>query len=93
MIFIKRTKSILFFYRKNAETTLVTVKVNKEESTRFGCFIKDSKTDKMVHHAEKPEHYISDLVNCGIYFFNKAIKEAFEKAKIEKENNVSEELI
>jgi len=35
----------------------------------------------MVHHAEKPEEFISALVNCGIYLFNKSGKDIFLQAK------------
>ena len=65
--FIKK----IFHISKNAACSMVTIKVSKEESLKYGCFIKDVQTDQMVHHAEKPEAYISDLVNTGIYLFNK----------------------
>lgn len=79
-------------HRKGACCSLVTVKVSQEESTKFGCFIKDANTDRMVHHAEKPEHYVSDLINCGIYLFNKETKKMFDQAREVKEKSISEEL-
>ena len=47
----------------------------------------------MVHHAEKPEEFISTLVNCGIYLFNKSGKDVFLQAKEIKEQSISEELL
>ena len=33
---------------------------------------------ELIHHAEKPENFISDLINCGIYLFNQSFKSIFE---------------
>jgi len=30
----------------------------------------DPQTNEMVHFAEKPDGYVSNLVNCGIYILN-----------------------
>lgn len=36
---------------------------------------------ELVHHAEKPEHFIGNLINCGVYIFSKSSKEAFLQAR------------
>ncbi|CAD8134014.1 unnamed protein product [Paramecium pentaurelia] len=77
---------------KSGQCSMMTIRVSKEESTRYGCLIKDCNTDQLIHHAEKPEQYISNLVNCGVYFFNQSFKTTILNVKAKKEANLSEEL-
>ncbi|CAK70943.1 unnamed protein product (macronuclear) [Paramecium tetraurelia] len=81
-------------YHKNKSgiCSIMTVRVSKEESTRYGCLIKDPNTDQLIHHAEKPEQYISNLVNCGVYLFNQSFQTTILNVKAKKEANLSEEL-
>jgi mannose-1-phosphate guanylyltransferase len=47
----------------------------------------------LIHHAEKPEKYISNLVNCGVYLFNAGFKKSILYAKEKKETSLSDELV
>lgn len=35
-----------------------------------GCIVQDNETHEVLHWAEKPETFVSDLINCGIYIMN-----------------------
>jgi mannose-1-phosphate guanylyltransferase len=35
---------------------------------------------ELIHHAEKPDNFVSDLINCGIYIFASSFKSVFEAA-------------
>ena len=39
---------------------------------------------ELVHHAEKPEHYIGNLINCGVYVISKSSIEAFLQARLHR---------
>lgn len=43
-----------------AETT-------KQQSLQYGCMVIDKETGEVKHYVEKPNTYISTLINCGVY--------------------------
>ena len=65
---------ILDFHVKHEGTcTLLGTKVPKDTATRYGCLVSDQKTQEVLHYVEKPETFVSDLISCGVYLFDKAI--------------------
>jgi len=42
-------------------------KAPADQSNIVGCFVQDETSHRLIHCAEKPETYVSDLINCGIY--------------------------
>ena len=55
---------------KGAEAVILGTRISKEAATNFGCIVADSETKKVRHYVEKPESYISNLINCGVYLFS-----------------------
>ncbi|KAI9221333.1 nucleotide-diphospho-sugar transferase [Blastocladiella britannica] len=52
--------------------TMLTSRVPPETTQRYGCVVADA--DKhVVHYVEKPEFFISDLINGGVYLFDVAV--------------------
>lgn len=49
------------------------VEVEREVANKFGCIVVDPQTSQARHYVEKPESFISSLVNSGIYLFDKSI--------------------
>lgn len=45
------------------------MKVPEKEAHKYGCLAIDPHTKEVLHYAEKPETFISDIINCGIYVF------------------------
>ncbi|GAA5908494.1 hypothetical protein JCM8208_002646 [Rhodotorula glutinis] len=63
--------------------TVMAVKVPREEANKFGCIVVDQQTSQARHFVEKPEEFLSDTVNAGLYLFDSAllfssIREAME---------------
>jgi len=54
------------------ELTLVATRINREYASNYGCLVEDPETHQLVHYAEKPETFVSDLINCGMYCFSPA---------------------
>jgi len=48
-------------------------KVPKGESGKYGCLAIEETTLEVLHYAEKPETYVSDIINCGVYLFSPSI--------------------
>ena len=47
--------------------TILGVNVAKETATQYGCIVTDSATSQVLHYVEKPDSWISNMVNGGVY--------------------------
>jgi len=47
--------------------------VPEKEAHKYGCLAIDTSTKEVLHYAEKPETFISNIINCGIYVFTPSI--------------------
>jgi mannose-1-phosphate guanylyltransferase len=43
-----------------------------EFTSNYGCIVKDQRGE-IMHYVEKPETFVSDLINCGVYVFSPRI--------------------
>lgn len=41
--------------------------VKKETATSYGCIVRDPSTSQVLHYVEKPDSWISNTVNGGVY--------------------------
>jgi NDP-sugar pyrophosphorylase family protein len=57
------------FEEKDGEAVILGTRVPKDAANNFGCIVSDSHTKRVLHYVEKPESYISNLINCGVYLF------------------------
>eukprot|EP01111_Echinosteliopsis_oligospora_P019504 TRINITY_DN946_c2_g1_i1.p1 TRINITY_DN946_c2_g1~~TRINITY_DN946_c2_g1_i1.p1 ORF type:complete len:338 (+),score=55.77 TRINITY_DN946_c2_g1_i1:56-1069(+) len=61
-------KEMLAFHKSSSKVcTIMGTKVPREYANTYGCLIKDEVTHELSHYTEKPETFISDLINAGIY--------------------------
>lgn len=49
--------------------TILVIKVSAESANQFGELVADPVTKELLHYTEKPETFVSDLINCGVYIF------------------------
>jgi mannose-1-phosphate guanylyltransferase len=64
--------------------TIMGVKVPRESASKYGCIVTSPETKMAMHYVEKPESFISDIINGGIYLFDKAIFDEIRAAMDEK---------
>ncbi|KAJ4974167.1 hypothetical protein NE237_007341 [Protea cynaroides] len=50
--------------------TILVIKVSAESANQFGELVADPITNELLHYTEKPETFVSDLINCGVYIFS-----------------------
>jgi mannose-1-phosphate guanylyltransferase len=50
--------------------TVLGKRVFHDEAVKYGCLVADPITKEVLHWAEKPETFVSDIINCGIYLFD-----------------------
>ncbi|KYQ92139.1 mannose-1-phosphate guanylyltransferase [Tieghemostelium lacteum] len=61
---------LLRFHLENQRIcTIMGTQVSKEYANQYGCLVRDENTLELLHYAEKPETFVSNLINCGIYCF------------------------
>lgn len=41
--------------------------VKRENATNYGCIVHDPSSAQVLHYVEKPESWISNMVNGGVY--------------------------
>ncbi|KAI9592325.1 nucleotide-diphospho-sugar transferase [Syncephalis fuscata] len=61
--------------------TILGTKVDREIANRYGCLIENTTTHEVLHYAEKPEGFISDLISCGVYLFDCSVFGEIKKAR------------
>jgi glucose-1-phosphate adenylyltransferase len=63
---------ITFHMDQQADLTLATIRVPLEEASRFGV-LKVDKNYRVKSFVEKPKNPQSDLINMGVYLFNREL--------------------
>ncbi|THU62155.1 hypothetical protein C4D60_Mb01t02150 [Musa balbisiana] len=58
--------------------TLLVIKVSAESANQFGELVADPVTNELLHYTEKPETFVSDRINCGVYIFTPEIFTAIQ---------------
>ncbi|KAL7672901.1 hypothetical protein ACOME3_007780 [Neoechinorhynchus agilis] len=54
------------------DNVILTTEVSEEESLQYGCVVIDEKDGLTVkHYVEKPMSFISTVISCGVYVFNR----------------------
>ncbi|KAF2482432.1 nucleotide-diphospho-sugar transferase [Neohortaea acidophila] len=57
------------FDANDAEAVILGTRVPNDSATNFGCIVSDPQSKRVLHYVEKPESFISNLINCGVYLF------------------------
>lgn len=69
--------------------TVLVIKVSAESANQFGELVADPSTKELLHYTEKPETFVSDLINCGVYFFTPDIFNAIEEVSTQREGQAN----
>merc|ERR1712137_573735 len=79
------TKLLEFHKSHGGEGTIMVTQV--EEPSKYGVVVFDSETGKIARFVEKPQIFVGNKINAGIYIFNPSILDRIElkPTSIEKE--------
>ncbi|ESR59665.1 hypothetical protein CICLE_v10015419mg [Citrus x clementina] len=69
--------------------TMLVIKVSAESAHQFGELIADPNTKELLHYTEKPETFVSDLINCGVYVFTPDIFTAIQGVLTHREDRAN----
>ena len=81
-------KELLDFHTKSgASVTILGTEATETQSVHYGSIVEDKSTHEVLHYVEKPETYLSTLINCGIYLFS---LEVFDYIREELAKNLND---
>ncbi|XP_057769469.1 uncharacterized protein LOC130989518 [Salvia miltiorrhiza] len=66
--------------------TLLVIKVSAESASQFGELVADPTSQEVLHYTEKPETFVSNLINCGIYVFTPNIFSVIQEVYLLRED-------
>ena len=59
--------------KEGAVATILGTEATRQQSVNYGCIVEDKSSHSVLHYVEKPNSYISTMINCGVYIFSPEI--------------------
>lgn len=53
---------------------------NAQQAVNYGCIVKSEDTLEVMHYVEKPNSFISNIINAGVYLFSPSIFDCIARA-------------
>uniref|UniRef100_A0A0B6ZV73 Uncharacterized protein n=1 Tax=Arion vulgaris TaxID=1028688 RepID=A0A0B6ZV73_9EUPU len=72
---------MLKFHREKAQHAygiILGTEATRQQSLNYGCIVENKDTHEILHYVEKPETFVSTMINCGIYLFTPDIFKTLE---------------
>ncbi|KAL3618014.1 hypothetical protein CASFOL_038335 [Castilleja foliolosa] len=69
--------------------TILVIKVSPESANEFGELVADPVTNELLHYTEKPETFVSDRINCGVYVFTPDIFTAIQGVSTQRKDRAT----
>jgi mannose-1-phosphate guanylyltransferase len=80
------TSMIDFHKRKNSDITVLVTRV--ENPGRYGIVVHDLNDFKVQKFVEKPQEYVGDYINAGIYIFSERMLDKIELKNVSLEREI-----
>lgn len=71
----------------DALVTVMGTEATKQQSVHYGCMVSDVRSNAVTHYVEKPDSYVSALINCGVYVCSLQVFNLMAKAFENKQGN------
>ncbi|XP_022735781.1 mannose-1-phosphate guanyltransferase alpha-B-like isoform X2 [Durio zibethinus] len=69
--------------------TILVIKVSAESASQFGELVAEPVTNELLHYTEKPETFVSDHINCGVYVFTPDIFTAIHGVSCQRKDRAN----
>ncbi|EGC28640.1 mannose-1-phosphate guanylyltransferase [Dictyostelium purpureum] len=77
-------KDLLDFHNQHGRIcTIMGTEIESKYANQYGCLVRDEKTAELLHYAEKPETFVSNLINCGVYVFSPQFFDVMGKTMVD----------
>ncbi|XP_062518612.1 mannose-1-phosphate guanyltransferase alpha-B-like [Corticium candelabrum] len=64
---------LLKFHREHTPAdgiTMMGTDANRKQAVNYGCIVENSDTHEVKHYVEKPETFVSSIINTGVYILS-----------------------
>lgn len=78
-----------FHCSKGGIVTIMGTEATRQQSVNYGCLVTDKITGKVTHYVEKPNSYVSTLINCGVYVCSTELFQDMANVFYAKQQNYS----
>ncbi|XP_053618298.1 mannose-1-phosphate guanyltransferase alpha-A [Plodia interpunctella] len=72
--------------KPDALITIMGTEATRQQSVHYGCMVRDPGTKSVNHYVEKPNSYVSTLINCGVYVCSLQVFHTMAAAFEKKQN-------
>ncbi|GAB4845602.1 hypothetical protein Ancab_039005 [Ancistrocladus abbreviatus] len=69
--------------------TILVIRVSADSANQFGELVADPETNELLHYTEKPETFVSDRINCGVYVFTPDIFMAIQGVSTQRKDRAN----
>ncbi|KAK6920764.1 Nucleotidyl transferase domain [Dillenia turbinata] len=69
--------------------TILVIRVSAESASQFGELVADPITNELLHYTEKPETFVSERINCGVYVFTPEIFTAIQGVSTQRKDRAN----
>ncbi|XP_063951956.1 mannose-1-phosphate guanyltransferase alpha-A-like isoform X1 [Lytechinus pictus] len=68
--------------------TMLSTEATRDQSLSYGCLVENENTHEVMHYVEKPQTFVSTVINCGLYVFPPEIFQHIGKAFQQNQDEV-----
>ncbi|KAL4716518.1 hypothetical protein ACJJTC_015946 [Scirpophaga incertulas] len=72
--------------KQNALVTIMGTEATRQQSVHYGCMVCEPSTKAVNHYVEKPNSYVSTLINCGVYVCSLQVFHTMAETFVKKQN-------
>ena len=76
---------------RSAEVTVLVTRV--DNPARYGIVVHDPDTKKVEKFVEKPQQYVGDYINAGLYIFNESMLDHIELRNVSLEREIFPQVV
>ena len=70
--------------KSESVATVLGTEATRQQSVNYGCIVEDKTSHAILHFVEKPNSYISTIINCGVYIFSLEVFQMLQVMNSEK---------
>jgi len=73
--------------------TILGTEATPAQACNYGCIVADKATKEVLHYREKPETFISSMINCGVYLLHKSIFGVIKEVLIDNQEEQNSQIV
>ena len=66
----------------------MATEATRQQAINYGCVVENKGSHALMHYVEKPNSYVSNLINCGVYVFSSGVFDILQQQYKLKQKNM-----